>query len=267
MLDPAERGDCGWGNGPGGGTFDPAEALRCAKNLARNCGFAVLPVRADKAPACLGGFKSAAKDPDAIAELWRRYPAPLIGIATGAASDLVALDLDVKHPAAILWWRANEKRLPGTRAFRTRSGGVHVHFRHAPGVRCATARPAPGVDVRGEGGYIVYWFSMGYEALDHAPRALWPHWLSAEIWPPAPPRPPVRPVTATASEAGIAAIVTKVAGAPAGNRNAVLFWAAKRLGEKRISAREIETLLIPAAISAGLAELEARRTVASAVHR
>ena len=267
MRDPSERGDCGWGDGPGGGTFGQAEAVRLAKNLARTCGFAVLPVREDKAPACPRGFHAAAKDPDTIAELWRRYPAPLVGIATGAASDLAVLDLDMKHPEAIRWWRANEKRLPETRAYRTRGGGVHLHFRHAPGVRCSTGRPVPGVDVRGEGGYVISWFAAGFECLDHAPRAPWPGWLSAEIWPPAPPRPPVRPVTASVSDAGIAALGAKVAGAAEGNRNSILFWAAKRLAEKRMPAREIETLLLPAALSAGLAELEARRTVASAVRR
>ena len=267
MREPSERGDAGWGDGPGGGTFDAAEALRCAKNLASNCRFAVLPVREDKAPACPRGFHAAAKDPDAIAELWQRYPATLIGIATGAASDLAVLDFDVKHPEAIRWWRANEKRLPITRAFRTRSGGVHLFFRHGPGVRCATARRVAGVDVRGEGGYVISWYAAGFECLDHAPRAPWPGWLSAEIWPPAPPRPPVRPVTANANEAGISALVAKVSGAAEGNRNSILFWAAKRLAEKRMPAREIETILIPAALSAGLAELEARRTVASAVRR
>ena len=267
MLDPCERGDCSWGDGPAGGKFAAAEAMRCAKNLAKNCGFAVLPVREDKRPACPGGFKSASKDAAEIAELWRKYPTPVIGIATGEVSDLAVLDLDVKHPKAIRWWRANEKLLPNTRAFRTRSGGVHLHFRHAPGVKCSTGRPVAGVDVRGDGGYIIHWFSNGYAALDHAPRALWPHWLTAEIWPPAPPRPPVRPVTANASESGIAALVAKVAGAPEGTRNGLLFWAAKRLAEKRLPARDIESMLLPAALSAGLAEIEARRTVSSAVRR
>ena len=237
MREPSERGDAGCGDGPGGGTFDAAEALRCAKNLAKNCGFAVLPVRDDKRPSCPRGFHAAAKDPDEIAELWRRYPAPLIGIATGAASDLAVLDLDMKHPEAIRWWRANEKRLPETRAYRTRGGGVHLHFRHAPGVRCSTGRPVPGVDVRAEGGYIIAWYAAGFECLDHAPRAPWPGWLTREILPPAPPRPPVRPVTASVSDAGIAALGAKVAGAAEGNRNSILFWAAKRLAEKRMPAR------------------------------
>jgi hypothetical protein len=263
-MDADDRGDCGWGDGPGGGTFAGAEALRCAQNLAQNCGFAVLPVREDKRPACPRGFHAASKGPGAIAELWQRWPAPLVGIATGGTSDLAALDVDLKHPEAVLWWRANEKRLPETRAYRTRSGGVHVFFRHAPGVRCSTGRPVPGVDIRGEGGYIIHWFSSGYSALDDAPRAPWPAWLSREIWPPAPPVPPEQGRPAAANEAGIAAVVSKVARASEGNRNGILYWGAKRLAEKRLSAREIETLLAPAAISAGLSELEARRTIASA---
>jgi hypothetical protein len=265
MLDPEDRGDCGWG--PGGGTFGPAEALLCAQNLARTCAFAVLPVREDKAPACPRGFHAASKDPGAIAELWQKWPASLVGIATGGTSDLAALDVDLKHPEAVRWWRANEKLLPQTRAYRTRSGGLHVFFRHAPGVRCSTGRPVLGVDVRGERGYIIAWYAAGFECLDHATRAPWPAWLTREIWPPAPPRPPEQHRPAVANEGAVAAVVAKVSGAREGNRNGLLYWGARRLAEKGMAAREIETTLVPAALSAGLAELEARRTLSSAAGR
>ena len=47
----------------------------------------------------------------------------------------------------------------------------------------------------------------------------------------------------------------------------MLFWAACRLLERGMSRRDVEALLIPAAISTGLSEAEARRTISSAQGR
>lgn len=243
---------------------DPDEALRCAQNLAKNCGWAVLPVHADKAPACPRGFKAATADPDEIAELWRCWPAPLIGIATGEASGISVLDLDVKYPEAVRWWRANEKRLPETRAYRTLNAGVHCYFRHKPGVCCSTGQPVRGVDARGDGGYIIHWFAAGFEALDHSAPAAWPSWLANEIWPPQPaaPAPVARWPRGNAGRA-IAGILRVVETAAEGERNARLHWAACRLAERAVPEAEALAALLPAALRVGLPAVEARRTVAS----
>ena len=76
-------------------------------------------------------------------------------------------------------WLQNQHRLPATRCYRTRSGGLHAVFQHAPGVRNVQGEPIPGVDVRGEGGYVIWWFAAGYECLDHSAPVAWPTWLSA----------------------------------------------------------------------------------------
>lgn len=148
------------------------EACYLAQNLARNCVFAVFPCRDNKEPATPHSFKDAVCDPDAVILLWRRYPGPLIGVACGDRSGISVLDVDVKHDAARGWWRQNEIRLPTTRAYRTRGGGLHLYFRHASGVRNVEGRPVPGIDVRGEGGYVVFWFGAGCECLDPAARSL-----------------------------------------------------------------------------------------------
>ncbi len=87
----------------------------------------------------------------------------MIGVATGERSGVSVLDVDVKHNEARRWWAQHEIRLPTTRAFRTRGGGVHLYFRHAPGVRNVNGKPTKGVDVRGDGGYGIYWFAHGFE--------------------------------------------------------------------------------------------------------
>jgi hypothetical protein len=157
-----------------------------AENLAHNCGYSVFPCRHDKRPASPHGFKDAVSDPVLVRPLWRRYPAPLIGVACGTASGICILDIDIKANDARAWWLQNQHRIPETRCYRTRSGGLHAVFRHTPGVRNVQGEPIPGVDVRGEGGYVAWWFGAGYECLDHSPPAPWPAWLSQFFWPPKP---------------------------------------------------------------------------------
>src|SRR5437763_3169884 len=107
----------------------------------------------DKRPACPHGYKDAVSDAAALRDLHRRYPGPMVGVATGEASGFDLLDLDKKHVEATDWWTANRDRMPPTRVHRTRSGGLHVLFRHHPGLRCWAARPVVGVDGRSTGGY------------------------------------------------------------------------------------------------------------------
>ena len=243
-----------------------AEACRLAINLARNAGFAVFPCRDDKSPACPHGFKDASRDPTAILRLWHRWPGELVGIATGNVSQVWVLDIDQKHHTAWDWWRANHHRLLPTRVYQTRSGGLHLYFRDGTGTSCTTGRICRGVDTRGDGGYVVYWFAAGLTCHDHSPPAPWPAWLRAALSPPGPTAAVPRTHPAPA-ETAVAGIVRRVAEAHEGERNAVLFWAACRLLERGMRQRDIEALLIPTALSIGLSEVEARRTIASAQGR
>jgi hypothetical protein len=246
---------------------DPQEASQLAQNLARNCGYHVFPCREDKRPACPHGFKQAAHDPAAIAELWRRWPGPLIGIATGEASGISVLDIDAKHPAALAWWKAHHTRLLPTRTYQTRSGGWHLYFRHRGGVKNSQGKLCPGVDTRGSSGYAIAWFPAGGECLDHSPPAPWPDWLLTELQrTPPTPRPVAAASRPAAAEGNTEAILRRVATAAEGERNGVLYWAANRLREHgRLKVEE--TTLIAAAVQSGLSRIEAERTVASARRR
>jgi hypothetical protein len=169
------------------------EAARLAVNLARNCGYAVFPCGENKKPVRpkhLGGsgYKEASTDPDRISWLWKHFPGSLIGIATGERSGVSVLDVDIKHDTARAWFHQNCSRIPETETYRTRGGGIHIYFRHAPGIRISEGKPVPGVDVRGHGGYVISWFAAGCECLDHSTPAPWPVWLRDVIWPPPQPR-------------------------------------------------------------------------------
>jgi hypothetical protein len=243
-------------------------ALEAALALGLPC----FPCSSNKVPRIPGdgGFRHATADPAALRARWRRYPGPLVGVPTGAASGLSVLDIDTaKHREAEIWFAANRQRLPVTRMHQTRSGGLHLVLQHRAGVVNRQSPPglAKGVDARGDGGYVVWWPAAGCPVLCDAPPAPWPDWLlQALLW-----RPPVRPIAVTGSarldDRRLGGVLRKIKFVGEGHRNDVLFWGACRLGAA-IGKGEIDeamaaALLLRAALEAGLAEVEARRTIAS----
>jgi hypothetical protein len=160
-----------------------------------------LPVFAcghDKRPVTQHGFNDATHD---AVEIQRQFASPgaaMIGVPTGDMSGFFCLDLDVKNGGGGLeWLAANQHRLPDTRRHKTRSGGVHLLFAMPQGriIRNSAGRIAAGVDVRGNGGYIIAPPSPGYlvdEAMAPAPA---PAWLLDLIDPPKAPEAP-RPTPA-----------------------------------------------------------------------
>jgi hypothetical protein len=273
-VDQLARGPSGIADDPVHSAADMTakEACRFAQNLARNCGYAVFPVGENKPPTRPKseggeGWKDGSTDPDRISWLWLRWPGPLIGIVTGEPSGISVLDVDRKCTASVVWWRENYARLLPTRVYETRGGGLHVYFRHIEGIRNTQGKLCKGVDTRGEGGYIVSWYSAGFHCFDHSPPAPWPAWLLDELT-----RAPIRaepPHSAKLpnTDRVLAGIVHRVAVATEGERNAVLFWGACRCAERGIRPREIEALLLPAAVGSGLPDIEARRTISSAAGR
>jgi hypothetical protein len=111
------------------------------------------PCRADKRPITTHGFKDAR-----VHSTTRGWP--LRGIPTGAASGLTVLDID---PAGVSWF--NEVPLPATRTHVTRRGGLHLLFKHVPGLRNSSGKVAEGVDIRGEGGYFIDWSREGFDVM------------------------------------------------------------------------------------------------------
>ncbi|MDE2006578.1 MAG: bifunctional DNA primase/polymerase [Rhodospirillales bacterium] len=249
------------------------QPLIAALTLAR-AGFAVFFSGANKRPACPHGYQDATSDPDAVMDLWRLHPGPLVAVATGAPSGASVLDLDRQHGAAG-WWREHRHRLPETRTHRTRSEGLHLWFRHHPGLRCSVSRIGDGVDIRADGGYAIWWPAAGLPVHSDAPMAEWPAWLA-----PPPPAPAWTPPVAAAwqgddrrarryAEAALRRGIEAVAGAGEGNRNQTLFREAA--GLLRLVAGggttpgEVAETMARAALAAGLPSREVQSTLASAL--
>jgi hypothetical protein len=98
---------------------------------------------------------------------------PLVGVPTGEVNGFDVLDIDLE---ALGWRDQNRDRFPLTQVHTTRSGGWHFLFKHHPGLRNSASRIAPGVDVRADGGFIVWWPCAGLP-FTSAELAEWPEWL------------------------------------------------------------------------------------------
>jgi Bifunctional DNA primase/polymerase, N-terminal len=242
------------------------EALNTAITLG-SVGLACFPCTPSKRPACTHGFHDAETDAAALRAMWAKSPGELIGVATGEASGFDVLDIDPKHDEASEWCKANQERFPKTRTHKTRSGGVHLLFRHASGLRCSAGRIAPGIDVRANGGYIVWWPAAGLPVLRPGPLADWPQWLLDELM--SSPQAPSVPRIVVPDTCALAQLVRLVAAAPEGERNALTFWAACRAGEMVASGLlDVESavaVIAEAATRAGLGRREAERTARSGV--
>lgn len=109
-----------------------------------------------KHPRTKNGLNDATTRLDVIEDWWKKWPNSNIGIQTGVSSDLAVLDIDIKNNGyrSLAKLIEENKDLPETIKSSTGSGGMHILFKYSGGIRNLTEF-YPGIDVRGEGGYIV----------------------------------------------------------------------------------------------------------------
>ncbi len=181
------------------------------------------------------------------------------------------LDVDVR-PAGSGYAAFNDLKRAGLlsgyeRVISTPSGGMHVYF---PGSDQPSSRlPRHLLDLKAAGGYVLVPPSVvdggRYVTVR---RTTGPHqrldWEAVRrVLDPDPPR-RRPPGTGPARTGGIDVLAAWVATLPEGRRNAGTFWAACRAAEQGVADL---TPLVEAARRTGLPDLEARRTVASALRR
>ncbi|WP_405797206.1 bifunctional DNA primase/polymerase [Streptomyces sp. NBC_01506] len=238
------------------------------------------------------GVHDATTDPAAVRALFAAAPwATGYGIACGRAPHhLIGVDLDVT-PTSSRQGGSNATpdptpdsvvalqqlafqhlfTLPETVVVLTPSGGRHIWLSGPAGITVpnSAGRLAPGIDVRGAGGYLVgpgsvtargaYRLAPGSAGLTPAPC---PRALLRLL------TPPERGLHAgPGGHRGRPAqghgLVQFVLAAHAGQRNTRLFWAACRAYEHGFGD-SLAQALVDAAVRTGLTEREARATIASA---
>ncbi len=247
------------------------------------------------------GVHDATTDPAAVRALFAAAPwATGYGIACGRPPHhLIGIDLDTKYSTdtgagdgigtgtgidsvSALQHLALRHlfTIPETVTVLTPSGGRHLWLTGPPDVVVpnSASRLAPGIDVRGAGGYLVgpgsvsahgaYRLAPGTAELSPAPcprallRLLTParphHATHVTQATPATQSAPARPPQAQGE-----GLVQFVRAAHEGQRNTRLFWAACRAYENGFG-EALADALTEAAVRAGLTEREARATIASA---
>ena len=132
-------------------------AKAAAAYLAR--GWSVLPLkRGDKRP-LMQWEPLQHQRPDAatVAQWFAHWPDANIGIVTGEISNLIVLDVDPKHGGddSLAALQRRFGALPDTVEARTGGGGRHLYFAHPEGFVPNRTGLAQGIDLRGDGGYVV----------------------------------------------------------------------------------------------------------------
>lgn len=119
-----------------------------------------------KSPLTKNGFKDATQDEQQIRRWWAEHPEALVGVPTGHRTGLVVVDFDTGAAghATQEWLAENQQALTATRIHQTGGGGRHYLFRLPPNVRIRGGVSVPlgkvvrpGLDIRAEGGYIIWW--------------------------------------------------------------------------------------------------------------
>ncbi len=232
---------------------------------------------AGKHPRTRHGLKEASRSPDRIWRWWRRWPDANVGIRTGRESGLVVRDVDVRHggDTSLEALEATYDRLPPTLTALSGGGGKHLYFLY-PGSHIPNSAQLgrfSGLDVRGDGGYIVAPPSLhqsgqhyAWEVLSYPVAAL-PPWLCDLLTPPGrsisgePPRSRV----SSSSEAEARWLRLALERARPGTRNVTGYWLACRLREAGVSQEAAEAMLLryAAQVPTGDHPYQAREALAS----
>lgn len=129
---------------------------RTALTLAKK-GLAVFPcLPKAKEPATPRGCLDASKDPHMIRHWWGQNPDYNVAIATGAASGAFVIDTDsIDAEGELSKLEDTYGRLPATvEALTARGRHLYFNMPDEP-VRNSASKIAPGIDVRGIGGYVL----------------------------------------------------------------------------------------------------------------
>lgn len=137
------------------------QALLSAALASASKGKPVFPVGINKRPLTAHGFKDATTDPEKIRAMMTMPGVAGFAIPTGPVTGLVVIDRDRKNGvdgiAACAELEVELGPLPVTLQQRTGSGGDQLFYLYPDDaeISCSAGKIAPGVDIRGAGGYVV----------------------------------------------------------------------------------------------------------------
>jgi hypothetical protein len=221
------------------------------------------------------GFYAATTDPCRITAMLAAHPAGLLAIRTRTVSRLLVVDIDPRNGGHL-----DPTQMTPTATVATGGGGWHLHYHHPSGPTAAKLTGHPGVDLKGDGGYVV------------APPSIHPgtgrpyrwvgDWPVNEMPPPlialcrpAPESAATPPTRATPTLAGgggisspvalLAAHLDAVARAPEGRRRTTLYGAARGVARMvaagALNPRDARDALTDAGRAAGQNDRDIRAAI------
>ncbi len=255
--------------------------IRSALTLALR-GWRIHPLRPrEKTPVTPHGCLDASYDPEVIKEWWDRWPWANIGVATGAGSGVVVIDVDGPQG----WWRwaelCSEHGTTETLVQQTgrADGGMQLFFAH-PGRHIGNRGALAGcgdIQVRGDGGYVVVPPSVHpsgrcYRWTQCMRPAAMPQWLlelvqEADRPPTNRPPPKIQPGQGTTSygEGALESACEEARAVGQGQRAVRLFHLASCMGELvaggELAEDEARAALTAAGMASGISERESDRQV------
>ena len=129
-----------------------------------NMGVPVFPCNEHKKELAGNGLHDAVSDPDAVRELFGRYGSSAVMIGGRMGRGIFAVDADLYKGDHVREWIEEHEDIGAivpTRTHGTKNGGLHLLYSGETG--CSS--PAPGVEIKGDGGYIILPGSPGYEVI------------------------------------------------------------------------------------------------------
>ncbi len=237
-------------------------------------GLHVFPLQPQgKTPLTAHGLEDATTDALTIETWWARWPDANVAIRTG---EIIVVDEDRFGALDELAAEAHET-IPETRIVKTGSGR---HFYFLPPadqrIRNTAGKLAPGIDTRGDGGYVVAPPSVHpsgsiYEYLAQVDAVILPAWIAQRLIRAQPERKPMPDInligTSPYGKAALDEEIARVALASEGTRNDTLNRAAFALGQL-VAGGEVDQVdawrsLEGAASAAGLPINESGKTIRS----
>ncbi len=205
-----------------------------------------------KHPRTPSGLKDASDDEATIRSWWDRWPGANIGIVTGEPSGIIVLDVDAGHEGFESLGELCDSygQLPETLEVETGGGGLHMLFIH-PGekIKNSASRVGRGLDVRGDGGYIVAAPSLHKSGnryrwksdTDRNPCEA-PEWLIGLMREPEPPKPSTNHHRQD-NDAGQHWLGKALAKTVTGHRNETGLWLAIQLRDSGMSEGEAQGVM------------------------
>lgn len=151
--------------------------LDAVLHLAVIFGWSVFPVRPDKIPFPSFSWRDeSTNDPERIRDLWAAHPGANVAVDCGK-SGLIVLDIDAKNGvdgyASLDALHKQVDFSTDTVSEKTPSGGLHMFYKmNGTIIKNSAGKLGPGLDIRGDGGYIVCAPSVtpegGYRWIDTA---------------------------------------------------------------------------------------------------